>query len=166
MGVYPPQQNNMHDVLRRVLSFSLRVKFSVLHDMSVGDSACEHFFSTCLVQHLPGSGPGGGRKFRVPPTLTMNGGASVRVLRCWRYCRVRLARSVCLELPASGTLQLELAGCDSYSLGEPLQQKGWTFALGVFCRRQPRASPRGLKIKSARLSVPLMLLCTCSCKSA
>ena len=84
VGVYPPQQNNMHDVLRRVLSFSLRMKFSVLHDMSVGDSACEHFFSTCLVQHLPGSEPGGERKFRVPPALARNGGASVRVLRCWR----------------------------------------------------------------------------------
>ena len=50
------------------------MKFSVLHDMSVGASACEHFFSTCLAQHLPGSEPGGGRKFRAPPTLTTNGG--------------------------------------------------------------------------------------------
>ena len=100
------------------------MNFSVLHDMSVGASACEHFFSTCLVQHLPGSEPGGERKIRVPPTLTTKGGASVRVLRCWRYCRVRLVRSVCLELPASGMLQLELAGCDSYSLGDPRQQKG------------------------------------------
>ena len=83
------------------------MKFSVLRDMSVGASACEHFFSTCLVQHLPGSEPGGERKFRVPPTLTTKGGGK----RAGASMLEILSRSACsLSVPGVASFGHAAAG--------------------------------------------------------